>query len=189
MTLKATRVNLGCGDNLMPGYLNLDLKFGHAIYPLHEMYLDREGRQVELVAGGLEEIRASHVLEHFSHRTTRAVLADWVAHLRPGGLLRIAVPDFGRIARAYAGGEALPVAAFVLGGQKDEHDYHQALFDEPQLRGLLEEAGIERIRPWLSPINDCASLAISLNLMGTKRLETKEQDHGNNDCSINEEME
>jgi predicted SAM-dependent methyltransferase len=162
-----TRLNLGCGDRLLDGYVNLDIAQGHQIYPLQDIY--KVQGQLRPVAGeGLLEIRASHVLEHFSHRLTRQVLADWIDRLRPGGVLRLAVPDLAWIARHYLAGEPLPVAAFLCGQQKDEYDVHRAVFDEPYLRRLLEENGLIDVKRWVSPVIDCAALALSLNLQGTK---------------------
>lgn len=54
-TVKSSvRLNLGAGDNPMPGYVNLDIKGGVEIGKL-----PYENESVD-------EIRASHVLEHVS---------------------------------------------------------------------------------------------------------------------------
>ena len=54
----------------------------------------------------VDEIRASHVLEHFPQAQLPAVIADWVRALTKGGKLKIAVPDFAKIAEGYLKGEA-----------------------------------------------------------------------------------
>jgi 2-polyprenyl-3-methyl-5-hydroxy-6-metoxy-1,4-benzoquinol methylase len=50
--------------------------------------------------GSVDVIRASHILEHFPAQVP-AVLKHWAAKLKPGGVLKIAVPDFAWIAQAY----------------------------------------------------------------------------------------
>lgn len=151
------KLNLGSGEVPLEGYINLDGARGEMIFPLP--YVDASA----------DEILASHVLEHFSHRQTGAVLAEWVRVLKPGGLLRIAVPDLDLIARAYLAGHAWPIQGYLMGGQVDERDYHKAAFDREALTEALRAAGLVGIHGWQSAANDCASLQVSLNLCGWKR--------------------
>ena len=151
------RLNLGAGKTPIDGYKNLDGKAGDSIYPLD--YID----------DSVDEIRASHVLEHFSHREVPAVLAEWVRALKPGGVLKIAVPDFENLARRYLACEALPFEAFLMGGQVDDLDYHKSMFDTESLIDALKRAGLRDIEKWESEVEDCASYPISLNLKGVKR--------------------
>lgn len=151
------RLNLCSGSQKVPGYTNLDAKLGLAVYPLN--YDD----------DSVDEIRCSHGLEHFPLNSVRAVLKDWVRALKPGGTLKIAVPNFRWICEQYLqGGSDDKLASYVLGGQQDEHDFHKALFDESSLTWFLTDAGLSDIRPWTSEIQDCATNPVSLNLMGTK---------------------
>ena len=172
-----TRLNLGAGRNPLPGYLNLDIQYRHEtpdkgaalvaapVYPLAQ-YED----------ASVDEIRASHVLEHFGHTMTVAVLAEWVRVLKPGGILKIAVPDFEWIAREYLKGldrpdepaEDWPLDAYVMGGWVDEHDRHGAIFDESGLTHALESLGMEGVCRWPSDADDCSALPVSLNLMARK---------------------
>lgn len=171
METKPIKLNLGSGDKPLEGYHNLDAKHGDCIFPVKIPYgttsacLDPEKA---------DEIRASHVLEHFPHGQTQEILKHWVSKLKLGGILKLAVPDFQKIARAYVdhldGKNLCPgnLEGYLMGGQTDEYDYHKALFDEPGLRKMMEAAGLVDIQPWTSEIPDCANLPISLNLMGTK---------------------
>lgn len=150
------KLNLGAGATEIPGYFGLDAKSGDRIFPLDH------------ADASAEEIRASHVLEHFPHGQIRDVILDWVRVLQPGGVLKIAVPDFGFVAERYLAGVPLNVEGYVMGGQVDDLDYHKALFDEGMLRNLLIDAGLVGVRRWKSEIEDCAALPVSLNLAGTK---------------------
>jgi predicted SAM-dependent methyltransferase len=150
------RLNLGAGDTRIEGFRALDGASGDVLYPL------------PFADGTVDEIRASHVLEHFPHAQVAGVLADWVRALKPGGVLRVAVPDFEQISRAYLAGKDLPLQGYVMGGQVDERDVHRTVFDREMLGDLLRTVGLVAIRDWSSEIADCARLPISLNLAGTK---------------------
>lgn len=150
------RLNLGSGDTEIAGFQSIDRRTGGEVFPL--AYPD----------GFVDEIRASHVLEHFSHVEVPAVLADWVRALKPGGLLRVAVPDFQIVAEQYLAGAALPIEGYVMGGHVDANDHHGALFDTETLTAMLSACGLLGVSCWTSEIEDCAALPISLNLQGWK---------------------
>lgn len=150
------RLNLGAGDKRLTGYTPIDRKLGTEVYPL--AFKD----------GSVKEVRASHVLEHFSHRETEKVIQDWVRVLEPNGVLKIAVPDFEKIAKGYLSGKPENWGSYVMGGHDDPDDFHHGIFDEPYLRGMMERAGLKDIQPWKSEIEDCAAYPVSLNLMGRK---------------------
>ena len=150
------RLDLGAGEVSPPGYLPLGRAHGTEIYPLP--YDD----------ASVDEIRASHVLEHFPHTALAEVVAEWVRVLKPGGVLRVAVPDFAKVATGYLEGAAQPTEGWVMGGQTDDDDFHRSIFDESRLKRLLSDAGLVLLRPWMSGIDDCAGLPISLNLEGSK---------------------
>ena len=150
------RLNLGAGDKPIHGFLNMDGKNGDSLYPLG------------CPDASMQEIRASHVLEHWSHTAVSAVLKHWVSKLAPGGLLKIAVPDFEKIAKDYLDGKAFNIQGYVFGAHLDERDMHGCGFDAELLTELMIDAGLERLHRWTSEIQDCASLPVSLNIGGYK---------------------
>ena len=93
------KLHLGCGAKRIPGWFHVDaLDFPH---------VDHRGPVEDLgfiADGTVELIYASHVLEHFGRRTYMDVLREWRRVLRPGGVLRLAVPDFAAAARLYLAG-------------------------------------------------------------------------------------
>ena len=159
--MDAVRLNIGGGEVPLPGYVTIDRRIGTEAYPL--------GYDDESV----DEIRASHVLEHFAFGEIPEVVKDWVRTLKPGGVMQLAVPDFEFIANAYRGRTeyASRLFRYAMGGQTDENDFHRSLFDRPCLTKLMRDSGLRRIRPWRSTVQDCASLPVSLNLQGNKASE------------------
>ncbi len=158
-TVDALRLNIGAGDVELPGFTPIDRNRGQEAYPLP--YAD----------GSVEEIYASHILEHFPAGNVENVLKEWARVLKPGGRMRVAVPDFAYIAKAYIAGADLPIGGYVMGGQIDANDFHQSLFDEAGLRWQMEKAGLVGIQKWGGSVGDCASLPVSLNLEGLKPIE------------------
>jgi hypothetical protein len=151
------KLNLGSGDTPLPGYVNVDRKTGGEVYPLAG-YAD----------GSVDEIRASHVLEHFSHRDVFAVLTEWTRVLKFGGTLKLAVPDLEWIARNYLDGKPVNVQGYLMGGHTDGDDRHGCTFDHECLSEMLRKLGYRDLKPWRSDIADCASLPVSLNIRATK---------------------
>lgn len=160
------KIDIGCGNKVLDGFERWDIKDGRKAYP------------IELPDNSVEEIHASHILEHFPHRSTLSVLKEWVRVLKPGGLIQIAVPDFNKIIEVYKTEQAskYPIEGYILGGQTDDNDFHYALFTIDKLKKLMELADLENIEEWASTKIDCAALPISLNLQGTKKIEEKKKE-------------
>lgn len=152
------RLNIGGGETEMDGYTTIDRKNGKEAFPLD--YAD----------GTVDEIRASHILEHFGFKEVPEVLTDWVRTLKPGGRLRLAVPDFDWIADRYLRSEqpSSLLFAYAMGGQSDADDFHKSAYDVATLRSLMERVGLRNIKEWKSDANDCAMLPVSLNLEGVR---------------------
>lgn len=153
------RLNLGSGTNPVPevdGWVNIDRNIGTEVYPLG--YDD----------GSVDEIRASHILEHFPKAQIFEVLRHWVSKLKPGGLIKISVPDFKKICIAYTEGKKLDISGILMGGQIDDNDYHKSILDQSSLAKFMAAARLVEIKTWVSEHNDSAKLPISLNLQGIK---------------------
>jgi hypothetical protein len=150
------RLNLGSGECIIDGFDNIDLAYGTNAYPL------------EYEDGTVHEIRASHILEHFPYEKVEEILKHWVSKLRPGGVLKIAVPDFRKIAKAYLEGTDHNVQGFILGRHQNAYDSHGSLFDVENLLEVMVASGLVRIDKWTSSVPDTASIDWSLNLVGYK---------------------
>jgi len=149
----AVKLNIGAGAQPIQGWVNIDRKTGGEAFPLPYQ------------SDSIEEIRASHILEHFSFRDAAKALAEWVRVLKPGGVLRIAVPDVDKV----LAGNPDERLFHLMGGQTDENDFHKSAYDHRRLNALMQRCGLVDIKPWQSEMEDCASLPISLNLQGTKQ--------------------
>lgn len=157
----AVRLDIGCGKAPKPGFIGVDRLLGGECVPLT---INGKG----FASNSVDEIYASHVLEHLGHSEARAALREWTRVLKPGGRIRIAVPDIDYIIHAYVNGDPLNVGGFLWGGQIDENDFHKTGFDAGLLTALLNHAGIENITRFKPEYEDCSKLRVSLNLEGRK---------------------
>lgn len=87
----AIRLNIGCGDKILPGYVNVDV------------VQSRAGKKPDVIAdvrdlsafqtGYADEVMAIHVVEHFWRWEVENVLKEWIRVLKPGGKLILECPN------------------------------------------------------------------------------------------------
>ena len=100
--------------------------------------------------GSVEEIYASHVLEHLGYieKLPRA-LAEFRRVLARGGKAMISVPDFDILCRLFtdprAGvSERILIMRMAFGGQTDPHDFHYVGLAFDILGDLVRSAGFQK---------------------------------------------
>src|SRR5688572_13614475 len=89
-------LNVGCGGHFHPAWTNLDLNAATPDVLKHDL---REG--LPFPADYFDAVYHSHVLEHLARDEASRFLAGCYRVLRPGGVLRVVVPDLEAIARLY----------------------------------------------------------------------------------------
>lgn len=107
------------------------------------------------------------MLEHFGRIESLEVLKDWARVLKPGGILRVSVPDLEKVvSHMKNGGEGGEL--FIMGAQSDEDDYHKSVWTESKLVEAMDLAGLDVFGPWSDDVDDCSSYPISLNMKAIK---------------------
>ena len=138
------KLHIGCGKKRFTGWVHVD-----ADAKVLPDVVDDIRTLASFADGSADAIYACHVLEHVGRHEWKGVLRVWAQKLRPGGVLQVAVPDFEAAAKWYmAHGRIQDVLGLVSGGQRDERDYHQNIFDARSLQQGLEEAGFVDVRYW-----------------------------------------
>jgi len=138
------RLHIG-GQEKQPRWKVLNIQSGPAVDYLGDIRdLSQFADQV------CDEIYASHVLEHVAQDQVPVVLQGLFRILKPGGCLRLSVPDLEALCRMYMQHSDNPevrvhVMRMMFGGQMDAHDYHKVGFDFEFLRAHLRRARFERI--------------------------------------------
>jgi SAM-dependent methyltransferase len=85
------KLNLGCGDKILPGYVNVDVapsRAGHKPDVLCDLH-----RLAPFEDGSADEILAVHVIEHFWRWEVVGVLREWMRVLKPDAPLILECPN------------------------------------------------------------------------------------------------
>jgi predicted SAM-dependent methyltransferase len=141
-------LHLGCDKRFIPGFVHIDLADFPHIDHKHDI------RSLPMIAdGSVDLIYVCHALEYFDRIEVLEVLREWRRALRPGGTLRIAVPDFEAMTLVYQKYEDLGLVLGPLFGRwqiKSSSEpmfiYHRTTYDFRSLRTVLESAGFNEVR-------------------------------------------
>jgi len=89
------RLNLGCGRFPMPGFVNID--------HLDSVKPDLIANATDLPYSpdSVDEIYCGHLLEHLSWDEGQGALNHWLDILKPGGKIRVVVPNFDVLGSTY----------------------------------------------------------------------------------------
>jgi predicted SAM-dependent methyltransferase len=149
-------LDLGCGHFPHPGFVNLDWMWNRRIDICWDL-----GRGIPLPDASLRGIFSEHCIEHLPLETGDLVLAECHRVLRPGGTLRVVVPDGEMYLAGYAAhlagaAVALPFSEGdghrgrytpIMSVNRIFHEHgHRFIYDFETLRTLLEANGFTEIR-------------------------------------------
>ena len=133
------RLNLGCGPDIQPGFVNIDFREGDGI-KVHDLT-----KPLPYDDNSVDEIRAMDVVEHFNRFKVMDVIEDWCRVLRTGGLLTIKTPDIMNICERYypqaKSGKITweRLSAIINGGQDYPGNFHEVSFSFEWLSDILSK--------------------------------------------------
>ena len=90
------KLHLGCGTKHIKGFTNIDIRYLPGVDEVNNIRFLRNYK-----SNTVDLIYACHVLEHFSRWEYKNALTRWYEILKPGGTLRLAIPNFSAIASRY----------------------------------------------------------------------------------------
>lgn len=175
------KLHLGCGKKPIHGFINIDALAEVNPDSIQDVFAlpDVDNDSVDL-------LYACHVAEHANRKTCHAVFERWHQVLKPGGILRIAVPDIEAAMKWYLGhGRLEDIHGFLWGGQRNEYDHHGVGWDLRTLSTMLGEVGFKNVhrydwrgtdhayvddysQSYLPHLERERGMPMSLNLEGTK---------------------
>lgn len=147
------RLNLGGRGTHIEGFKTVDLEPGSDIEADVSELSKIEDQSVQ-------EIYASHILEHFSHLKTVDVLKEWRRVLKKGAKAYISVPDFDAMVKLYLmEGMNDFVRNMLYGDQIYGRAYHYTAFTFATLAYCCSLAGfsdVKRILRMPYDVKDCS---------------------------------
>lgn len=105
------KLNLGCGGQVLDGWINVDYALGARLMKVpffrainqrlrlfdldwnDKIFLHNLTKPFPWQSGSVDVTYSSHTLEHMSREEGRQFLSECFRVLRPGGVIRIIVPD------------------------------------------------------------------------------------------------
>lgn len=190
---KYAKLNLACGykvENKFPEpWLNIDLAGEAADFICDITRLPAEW------SNKFDEVRASHVLEHFFLKEMDQILQEWIRVLAPDGILRIIVPDLKIVADGLIIGRdgkgrpgvsinmTTPILTQIYGvgyddPQTEDRRRHRFIFDKAALIELLQrQPFLEKVAVYdqkddpasIMGIDDDSQNSFSLCVMARKK--------------------
>jgi len=141
-----TRLHLGCGANIMEGWLNADLVQTDSIPPqalklVDSIFIMDATQRFPFTDASFEYIYCEDFVEHFSQRDGLSMFTECYRVLRPGGVWRFSTPCFDRILpglKLAAGRDAVEFGHWGWG--------HKLLYTEAYARTVLEAIGFDAIK-------------------------------------------
>ena len=135
--MQQTKLHLGCGTKHINNYTNIDIRYQPGVDEVNNVKYLRNYRE-----NTVDTIYACHVLEHFGRWEYKVALRRWFELLKPGGVLRISVPDFEKIVSVYTStGSLSNIMGFLYGGQDYAENCHYSCWDFNSLAADLKECG------------------------------------------------
>ena len=168
-TKKDLKVHLGCGADIRPGWINIDLGLtpwsGVNTSPRHGATVIKHDlrRGLPLEADSCDFIYSSHFFEHLEYRYGLKLMRDCYRVLRPGGIFRAALPNFRGGFDAYLRGDykyvelinIFEVLPDVEPGTETlvdhinygvyQHGEHKCIYDEEKFMLVLRRIGFNSV--------------------------------------------
>jgi predicted SAM-dependent methyltransferase len=143
------RLNWGCGGHTLPGWINSDQKEGDGIDPTCDI-----AQGLPLETGSMDCVVSIHALPEVPYDRLVPVLGELRRVIKPGGILRLCLPDLIKGVRAYERGDrdyflvpdedAKSLGAKLV-TQLIWYGYSRTLFTHEFIEEMLLKAGFSRV--------------------------------------------
>jgi predicted SAM-dependent methyltransferase len=137
------KINLGCGNDVRSGYINIDRLPSNQVPP--DIYRQGDISSLDWLTedNTVNEIIALDCLEYLPTNVIKQALINWAQKLSVGGILKILVPDCHAIAKSFAQGQfSLKEYSQMILGTQEGNDNRLAVIDAATLLSILQEIGL-----------------------------------------------
>lgn len=153
---QAVKLNLGCGADIRPGYINVDK------HPASESVVQADFPLLPFPDNYADEVQLLHVLEHFGYADGELLCREILRVLRPTGYATIEVPDIQWCVAQFLGAPEINAytdpaydyttkhkwglyAQSIWGDQHNDGLYHKWGYTAQRLLYLLNHVGFGAI--------------------------------------------
>jgi ubiquinone/menaquinone biosynthesis C-methylase UbiE len=147
-----TKLHLGAGRRVLKGFISIDIEES----PTTDIVADIA--KLDMFSDGeVDSIYCSHAFEYFDRVQAPDVLREWHRVLKPGGDVRISVPDFEKLIDVYRLSGSLSSIVGPLFGRWENPIsnltiFHKTVWDLVSLRALMTEVGFGKVKAF-DPVN------------------------------------
>ena len=144
----SVRLHLGCGDNILPGWSNIDLEGSREVI-VHDLT-----KPLPVATGTIQFIYSEHFIEHIPLEDARRLLAECHRVLQPGGVLRVSTPDLRKLVLEYQAGRTSewvdvdwnPASPCQMLNEGMRSWGHEFVYDADELELALRAAGFHQLK-------------------------------------------
>ncbi|MDE6969067.1 MAG: methyltransferase domain-containing protein, partial [Eubacterium sp.] len=135
----SVRLNLGAGHICFDDYINVDER------QIRNIDIVADVRELPFAEQSVDEIYASHIIEHFTrHEFETVILPYWYRLLKAGGKIRVILPDLESMIEHYKNQqyEIGELREVLYGLQEYPGDVHYALYGQNELKEMFGRSGL-----------------------------------------------
>ncbi len=135
----SVRLNLGAGHICFDDYINVDER------QIRNIDIVADVRELPFTEQSVDEIYASHIIEHFTrHEFETVILPYWYRLLKAGGKIRVILPDLESMIEHYKNQqyEIGELREVLYGLQEYPGDVHYALYGQNELKEMFGRSGL-----------------------------------------------
>ncbi len=138
------KLNIGCGNDIQPDYINIDLR------QTHYSVIVADIRELPYEPNAVDEIRAMDVYEHVSFIESKDLLKYWSSLLKTGGRLTLLTTSLEDIVNKYVSmGKTVQsvekIICTIFGGQTYPENSHFTSGHHILMEQYLKDASMENI--------------------------------------------
>jgi len=138
-TMPGLCLNIGSGDQKIPGYINVDPHNPNSDAPWF-------AHQLPLRDCSVAMIKSYQTIEHFDHEQFPEILREWFRVLKPGGELHMNTPDIIASCKLVAEHANQPwMLARIFGNQSHGGQFHRWGYTAQELSMLSGMAGFANV--------------------------------------------
>lgn len=146
MTDDKIKLNLGCCDLPLEGWVNIDNSTSSHIKA--DLVADVLNLSPHFSPQSVDEIYAGHLIEHLYPQDADKAVDHWKSLLKPGGCLTLVTPDFRVLVEHYLAGDlSLEKMHNDFTYSYVQESHHRWLYDLETLMELLANHGFKDLSP------------------------------------------